>query len=261
MISEEILLSTTYYEQPYQKEKDYLQELVLSEIYASVDDSLIFKGGTALSKFYGSPRFSDDLDFTLVRKSDKAAVTTKERLDAVTSEDSFEYPVRVMRRLTNERMLSYELSIGGPLLSLLGKYQHLKVEVNMKDTAMLPTDTFRRDPKYPDVKPYISVVMSRKEILAEKINALLFRHNPKARDLFDLYFLVKNDTEVDAGFIHKKLGAKGEKFTKEAYTRRLSKISSAWKKELERLIPKESWIEFDEAKTSVSKSLRLAGML
>ena len=261
MISEETLMKTAYYEQPYQKEKDYLQEVMLSGIYGKVDDSLVFKGGTALSKFYGSPRFSDDLDFAFAKKDRKAINIIKEKLDLVTSEKRFEYPIRTMRKIVGGSKLNYELSIGGPLLGLLNKYQHLKIEINVGDRVMLPTEIFRRDSKYPDVSPYIAVVMSRKEILAEKLHALLFRHNAKARDLFDLYFLIKSDTEIDASFINKKLSEQGRKFTTDAFVKRMNAIGGIWEKDLVRLIPKRHWVAYDDAKAELTGGLKKAGLL
>ena len=46
--------------------REYVQHLFLSHLYAlPQSDHLAFKGGTALRLLYGSPRFSEDLDFTL----------------------------------------------------------------------------------------------------------------------------------------------------------------------------------------------------
>src|ERR1700689_2098148 len=45
--------------------REYVQHLFLSHLYAlPQSDHLAFKGGTALRLLYGSPRFSEDLDFT-----------------------------------------------------------------------------------------------------------------------------------------------------------------------------------------------------
>jgi len=45
--------------------REYYELLVLNEISEkSWSKNLIFKGGTALRLAYGSPRFSDDLDFS-----------------------------------------------------------------------------------------------------------------------------------------------------------------------------------------------------
>ena len=44
--------------------REYFQHLFLSQLYRMEKaDSLLFKGGTALKIIYGSPRFSEDLDF------------------------------------------------------------------------------------------------------------------------------------------------------------------------------------------------------
>lgn len=47
-----------------QAEKDYFQNIILFIIYLEYSKSIIFKGGTAISKCYNSNRFSEDLDFT-----------------------------------------------------------------------------------------------------------------------------------------------------------------------------------------------------
>src|SRR3989338_3198255 len=51
--------------------REYFQHLFLSELY-KLDgaENLLFKGGTALRIVYGSPRFSEDLDFSLIHISD-----------------------------------------------------------------------------------------------------------------------------------------------------------------------------------------------
>ena len=50
----------------FQQEKHYIQTLVLRSIYAATND-LTFKGGTSLWFFYGLNRFSEDLDFIMIR--------------------------------------------------------------------------------------------------------------------------------------------------------------------------------------------------
>ena len=58
-------------------EKDYLQDLILFSIYSIVGKELVFKGGTCLYKFYKLNRFSEDLDFTLTKKTDIKKTTDK----------------------------------------------------------------------------------------------------------------------------------------------------------------------------------------
>ena len=46
--------------------------LLLKEIFESeFGANLVFKGGTALRLVYNSPRFSEDLDFTLIKDFDR----------------------------------------------------------------------------------------------------------------------------------------------------------------------------------------------
>ena len=46
--------------------REYFQHMFLSELYKLPGaDQLLFKGGTALRVIYDSPRFSEDLDFSV----------------------------------------------------------------------------------------------------------------------------------------------------------------------------------------------------
>ena len=46
--------------------REYFQHIFLGELYKLPNsEKLLFKGGTALRIVYGSPRFSEDLDFSL----------------------------------------------------------------------------------------------------------------------------------------------------------------------------------------------------
>ena len=110
MIEKDELLKIGIYEQPYQKEKDYVEELFLDEIY-TITGELVFKGGTALSKFYNSIRFYDDLDFSLAHGDGGNKLPVL--LDDVIDKISKEYPLKIMRKKNNADMLVYELSIRG----------------------------------------------------------------------------------------------------------------------------------------------------
>src|SRR3989344_1436129 len=48
--------------------REYFQHVFLSELYKLPEaENLLFKGGTALRIIYGSPRFSEDLDFSVFK--------------------------------------------------------------------------------------------------------------------------------------------------------------------------------------------------
>jgi predicted nucleotidyltransferase component of viral defense system len=258
MIEKDELLKTSIYEQPYQKEKDYVEELFLSGIYAATG-KLVFKGGTALSKFYNSIRFSDDLDFSLVRGSGENKLPML--LDDVISKISEEYPLKVMRKKNKADMLVYELSVRGPLFEMLNKYQHLKIEVDKKASVLEKTEVFRRNPTYTDLKPYVAVVMNRREILSEKIVALLFRHNVKARDLYDIYFLARGGVDFEVSMIDKKMKEYGHTFTKDRLLARMEQLGLIWNKELERLLPESEFVKYGDVKEYLLERFEVTGLI
>lgn len=251
-------MGTAHYRQPYQKEKDYIQELFLSEIYTNVE-RIAFKGGTALSKFYESPRFSDDLDFSLLGGATERGLIGG--LDKIIEGISGIYPLRILRKLNKKDITAYELSVRGPLFETLNKYQHLKLEIDKNASVVESTNAFRKNPEYADLRPYIAVVVGEREILAEKAVALLFRHNLKARDLFDMYFLIKKGVEVRVSLIDRKMRERGHVFAEERAKRRLDLVGGIWDKELRRLLPEEEFIGYDEAKKCVVESFKRAGLL
>lgn len=258
MIEKDELLKMDIYEQPYQKEKDYVEELFLDEIY-TVTGELVFKGGTALSKFYNSIRFSDDLDFSLVNGKGENKLSIL--LDDVITRISKEYPLKVMRKKNNADMLVYELSVRGPLFEMLNKYQHLKIEVDKATSVIEKTEIFRRNPAYPDLKPYTAVVMNRKEILSEKIVALLFRHNVKARDLYDIYFLAKSGVDFEVSMIDKKMKGYGHTFTKNRLLVRMEQLSIIWDKELGRLLPESEFVKYKDVKEYLMMRFDVVGLI
>ena len=258
MIEKDELLKMRIYEQPYQKEKDYVEELFLDEIY-TVTGELVFKGGTALSKFYNSIRFSDDLDFSLMH--DGGGNRLSVLLDNVVDKISKEYPLKIMRKKNNADMLVYELSVRGPLFEMLNKYQHLKIEVDKKASVIEKTEVFRRNPPYLDLKPYTAVVMNRKEILSEKIVALLFRHNVKSRDLYDIYFLAKSGVDFEVSRIDKKMKEYGHTFTKERLLARMKQLGLIWDKELGRLLPESEFVKYKDVKEYLMMRFEAAGLI
>ncbi len=251
MIDKDTLLETTTYEHPYQKEKDYIEELFLTEIY-SATDALIFKGGTAISKFYGSARFSDDLDFSIaLNYANKNSVSMQ--VATIVSKLSKECPLKIMRKRNDRNMLVYELSVRGPLFEMLNKYQHLKIEIDKNASLISRVNIFRRNPPYPDLKPYTAMVMSTREIMAEKVVALLFRHNMKTRDLYDIYFLMQSGVDVDVNMVDKKMKEHGHVFSEPRLISRMEEFGGVWEKELRRLLPESKFVGFGSVKKYVMR--------
>ena len=50
--------------------REYVQHLFLTSFYKkSLSENFLFKGGTALKLVFGSPRFSEDIDFSGIKNS------------------------------------------------------------------------------------------------------------------------------------------------------------------------------------------------
>lgn len=63
-------ISKLYRLTPFQAEKIYIQMHILNSIFSRTYNELVFKGGTAMMLCYQLPRFSEDLDFTLINYTD-----------------------------------------------------------------------------------------------------------------------------------------------------------------------------------------------
>ena len=61
-------------------EKDYFQDVLLYHLYKK-SNNFIFKGGSCLYKLYNLPRFSEDLDFSILTQKN-----IKETIESVARE-------------------------------------------------------------------------------------------------------------------------------------------------------------------------------
>lgn len=89
-------------------------------------------------------------------------------------------------------------------------------------------------PPYPDILPFIVVVMDLEEILAEKVRAIVKR--VRARDLYDLWFLIKMGVEIDLSLIDKKLEFYKMEFDTRKFVENIESLESVWVQELEPVI-------------------------
>jgi predicted nucleotidyltransferase component of viral defense system len=157
--------------------REYWEMMVLREISQSkIGDFLIFGGGTALRLAFGSPRFSDDLDFYL-RKKLPFSLFEKE-IEKISQKLNLKFTDLYNKFYT----LLAEFQIKEDFLALPFK---LKIEVRKKimkksyETRLLfsPCVNFQ-------VLLYVLEIQKLKEF---KEKALKERKDP--RDLFDLWFI------------------------------------------------------------------------
>jgi predicted nucleotidyltransferase component of viral defense system len=157
--------------------REYWEMMVLREISQSkIGDFLIFGGGTALRLAFGSPRFSDDLDFYLRKKL--SFTLFKKEIEKI----SQKLNLKITDLYNKFYTLLAEFQIKEDFLVLPFK---LKIEVRKKiikkgyETRLLfsPCVNFQ-------VLLYVLEIQKLKEF---KEKALKERKDP--RDLFDLWFI------------------------------------------------------------------------
>jgi predicted nucleotidyltransferase component of viral defense system len=216
----------------WQVEKDYLQHLVLLFLYSTIKSELVLKGGTALQKAFGLNRFSIDLDFSSTKNN-------SEKFFEKVVEDitNFGFPSQISKieksKITKAKTII--LKIQGPLYDGNEKtITTLRAEISLRKDLILQPIPKEIVPPYADLRPYFINLMDPKEILAEKVRALMWRG--KARDLYDLWFLLKKNVTPDVDLINKKLKYYNLKFNKEEFFQKIKDIEEIWEKELKPLV-------------------------
>ena len=213
----------------HQQEKHYIQTLVLSSLYASVSSELVFKGGTALLFFYGLNRFSEDLDFTVVKDVD-----LKKLCENV--EQSLAYvgmPKRIGQKKDTAVSFSFKVGAEGPLYDKEISRCFVDVEISKREIVE-HFETKEVRSIYPDILPFTVCVMKQEEIVAEKIRAILKRNY--ARDVYDLHFLLNQGSSINIALVHKKLKFYGEQFDKEKFIKKVDEKKDVWESELQSFV-------------------------
>lgn len=225
---------------PENAEKDYLQELLLKGIFAFTDD-IVFRGGTALSKFYGSGRFSDDLDF-VIRKSidrgdlDRCIKGIKKGINSVGDFFGTKFHEERYRE-----MLEYTIKVSGPLFIASGNeaaIQKLYIDLNTKEMALIKPKVIFRAPIYETIGNYTVIVEDIKELLADKVKALIERHykgkGAFTRDIYDIWAISeKYNQKIDFGLVKEKMERYGiKRFSVEDFKNALKDAAPIWDKEM-----------------------------
>lgn len=163
-------------------EKDYFLAVVLQIIYSSkLNDSLVFKGGTAIHHLYlDQLRFSEDLDFQTTGK------ITEDDLREVFEPYDF---LEILKSYQSDFTLKIQrLKFSGPL----GQANSIKLDVDLTQELILPAEKA----EYRNVYgvPVSVRAMAVKEICAEKVRAI--NERARYRDFYDLA-IVMNANSFD----------------------------------------------------------------
>jgi len=215
---------------PFQQEKHYIQTIILSGIYSSLTNELVFKGGTALFFFYGLNRFSEDLDFTKFKNFDMKKV--KESIRNTFELLNIPNRIKEMKTPAGKKI---KIKAEGPLYR--GELSECVVDLDIsnRNDLVLEAETKEVIPIYNDVRPFTISVMQKEEILSEKIRAVIKRD--KARDVYDLWFLLKKGIDFDLNLVNKKMKYYKEKFDYDELKLNIIKSKKYWNSDLKGLLP------------------------
>lgn len=229
-----------------QKEKDYVQHWILS--YLGREGFLgVFKGGTALQKAYGLPRYSEDLDFTL----NGASLPDFDAISHYLASAGFGAPAWKQEEVKSSH--SAKLRLQGPLYNGRKVSEcSVSLDFSARERTELSPAAAQIRPPYGDIMPYSVRVMDRKEIAAEKVRAIMTRAS--ARDLYDLSFLARGGFLPTVELADKKLAYYDAVYSYEAFEKAVGKLSKAWKTEMRILVAQAP--DYNETKKEVLTAMR-----
>ncbi|MHA1596659.1 MAG: nucleotidyl transferase AbiEii/AbiGii toxin family protein [Candidatus Asgardarchaeia archaeon] len=203
-------------------ERDFiLHQILLDLSNTSFVNEFVFKGGSCLIKHYlGYYRFSMDLDFTFLRQSIFKGLSQKSirrllsnRIDSIG---------RLFEEISENRALNFKcekgnkryVELGGGnkfatfkfwLPSTIGVETLVKIQINFVEELIFPLKKVELKSICPKIKEleflfpryyteYRAIipfnVYDIREILCEKIRAILTRRGFKERDFIDVYFIL-----------------------------------------------------------------------
>lgn len=157
---------------------------------------LAFQGGTCLSLVHGSVRFSEDLDF-MVRGGLTLATLSKEvhkriRLPATVKPD---LSLSVTAAKDDRNPHAFVVTLGGP--NVIGSAK-VKVELWQTDAAALSRLSLKvsQIQTSAGLTSYVPA-LTLDEILADKVYALGARDRIKARDIYDLWWILEEKPGIE----------------------------------------------------------------
>ena len=172
--------------------REYLQALILQSLQrAGAMTALAFHGGTALRFIFSLPRYSEDLDFALERKTD--SYDFRSYLQVIRKDLEMQGYAVAFKVNDQKTVHSAFVRFTGLLFDLkLSPHQDeilavkIEVDTNPPAGATLTTSLVRR---------HVLLNLQhhdRASLLAGKLHAVLQRSHLKGRDLFDLIWYLSD---------------------------------------------------------------------
>ena len=250
-------------------EKDYFCSLVLDYL-AGTDESLVFKGGTCLTKVYaGFYRLSEDLDFVFPMPVEATRQERSRRATGV-KQAVAELPRALPGFLVIEPLegannsMQYLGTVAYQSL-LSGQQETVTIEVGLREPLLMPhvpgsARTILLDPVSYEamVAPIRTRCISREEAFAEKFRAALSRREVAIRDFYDIDYAVEKlglrpqDKEL-VRLVRKKLEVPGNELV-DVSKERLTALRRQPLPQLRPVLRERDFREFDVIEVARSRS-------
>lgn len=217
--------------------REYVQQIFLSSLYKiKGSERLFFKGGTALRIIYGSPRFSEDLDFDgqNIRRQkliDDLFIETISKIEAV--------GIAISLREAKQTSGGYLGIISYNLYDVSGE---IKFEISLRNGGAVNYETTTIVSDY--LLSYSIIHSPAKKIVFGKMGALFNRGKP--RDYYDFYFILR----------HPELRKFVSKDQMKMAEKSLNKVGVNFKKELSVLLPVSHHSILRDFKKTLSREIR-----
>lgn len=210
-------------------EKDIILHKLLYELLGNeyFKDNFVFKGGTCLIKcYYGYYRFSEDLDFSWIDQK-KFEDKSQTQIRKILSKEINKF-TSILEDITKNNNLDFKadktdsnyIEFGGSnkFVTFKLKYKSvvqdeelfIKIQINyvesfkysfkIKEAKTISVNIKKKDIEFlfPDDAKYLLInpkirCYNIKEILIEKVRAILTRRGVKARDFIDVFLILKRE--------------------------------------------------------------------
>ncbi len=168
--------------------REYVQHLFLTELYQIPgSEKLLFKGGTALRIIYSSPRFSEDIDFTLFGVDSNEIGSFVENLFLAVLSKLETFGIHI--EISGKSSITSGGYVGLTSLHTDG-YPPINIEINIssRSNELVQGEVDSISNNF--VPTYNLYHIPQETLVDEKIfGALIDRKKP--RDFYDLYFMMR----------------------------------------------------------------------
>lgn len=162
--------------------REYAQHLFLRGFYTQKgSENYLFKGGTALRLVFGSPRFSQDLDFTGITNGvvyEKALENTLFDL----SNEGIDVDIEESKATTGGFIANITLLFEKETVEIKNQVSFRETDSKIREEVVISSEL---------VPSYSAIIYERSLLINQKITALADRAKP--RDFYDLYFILRSE--------------------------------------------------------------------